>query len=41
MYKFLISIFIFTFIFSLDTDWQMYEGHEISINKIIIRIEMI
>ena len=39
MYKFLISIFIFTFIFSLDTDWQMYEGHEISINKIIIKID--
>jgi len=39
MYKFLISIFIFTSIFSLDTDWKVYEGHEISINKIIIRID--
>ena len=39
MYRFLISIFIFTFIFSLDTDWKVYQNHEISINKVIIKID--
>ena len=38
MYRFLISIFIFASIFSLDADWKVYENHEISINKIIIKI---
>ena len=38
MYRFLISIFIFASIFSLDTDWKVYENHEISINKIINKI---
>lgn len=39
MYRFLISTFIFTFIFSLDTDWKVYQNHEISINKVIIKID--
>ena len=39
MYKFLINIFIFSSIFGLDTDWQVYENHEISINKVIIKID--
>ena len=38
MYRF-IYLFIFTFIFSLDTDWIEYENHEVSLNKIIIKVE--
>ena len=38
MYRFLISIFIFASIFSLDRDWKAYNNHQISINKIIIKI---
>jgi len=38
MYRF-IYLFIFTFLFSLDTDWIAYDNHEISLNKIIIKVK--
>ena len=38
MHRF-IYLFIFTFLFSLDTDWIEYGKHEISLNKIIIKVE--
>ena len=38
MYRF-IYLFIFTFLFSLDTDWMKYDDHEISLNKIIIKVQ--
>ena len=39
MYRALICVFMFTLIFSLDTDWKNYNNHEISINKVIIKID--
>ena len=39
MYRALIFIFMFALIFSLDTDWKDYNNHDISINKVIIKID--
>ena len=39
MYKFIISILFFCIGFSLDTDWQRYGNHEISLNSIIIEFK--
>ena len=39
MYRALTYVFMFTVIFGLDTDWRGYQNHEISINKVIIKID--
>ena len=39
MYKFIISILFFCIGFSLDTDWQTYGNHEVSLNSIIIEFK--
>jgi len=39
MYKFIISILFFCMGFSLDTDWQTYGNHEVSLNSIIIEFK--
>ncbi len=39
MYRALTCIFMFALLFSLDTDWKNYNNHEISINKVIIKID--
>ena len=39
MYRVLIFVFMFALLFSLDTDWKNYNNHEISINKVIIKID--
>ncbi len=38
MYKHIILLFCFGFILGLDKDWTNYEGHEISLNSIIVKI---
>ncbi|SVC72622.1 uncharacterized protein METZ01_LOCUS325476, partial [marine metagenome] len=39
MYRALTYVFMFTVIFGLDTNWRSYQNHEISINKLIIKID--
>ena len=39
MYKYIIFLFSFGFILGLDQDWISYEGHEVSLNSIIIKID--
>ena len=39
MYKFIISILFFCIGLSLDTDWQTYGNHEVSLNSIIIEFK--
>ena len=39
MYKFIISILFFCMGLSLDTDWQTYGNHEVSLNSIIIEFK--
>ena len=39
MYKYIIFLVCFGPLFSLDSDWATYEGHEISLNTIIIKID--
>ena len=38
MYKHITLLLCFSLILGLDTDWANYEGHEISLNSIIIKI---
>ena len=39
MYKNIILLISIGIIFGLDKDWTTYEGHEISLNTIIIKID--
>ena len=39
MYKFIISILLFSVSFSLDTDWKVHGNHEISLNSVIIEFK--
>ena len=39
MYKYIILLLCFGLILGLDQDWVDYEGHEISLNSIIIKID--
>ena len=39
MYKHIILLLCFGLILGLDNDWADYEGHEISLNSIIIKID--
>ena len=39
MLKNLLSIITLSLIFSLDTDWKLHQNHEISMNKLIIKID--
>ena len=39
MYKNIILLISIGIIFGLDKDWTNYEGHEISLNTIIIKID--
>ena len=39
MYKHITLLLCFGLILGLDTDWSNYEGHEISLNSIIIKID--
>ena len=34
----LLSIITISLIFTLDTDWKLHQNHEISMNKLIIKI---
>ena len=39
MLKNLLSIITISLIFTLDTDWKLHQNHEISMNKLIIKID--